>query len=99
MVVRWAAEMFGFPPDATGVLVTGSSMANFIAILTATRNVVDGQDMRLHGIGGRRLVGYAGESAHGCVARAFDMAGLGEHALRRVPLNAAYQMDTLALER
>ncbi|MFT9087919.1 MAG: pyridoxal-dependent decarboxylase [Acetobacter okinawensis] len=99
MVVRWAAEMFGFPPDATGVLVTGSSMANFIAILTATRNVVDGQDLRLHGIGGRRLVGYAGESAHGCVARAFDMAGLGEHALRRVPLNAAYQMDTLALER
>ena len=99
MVVRWAAEMFGFPSDATGVLVTGSSMANFIAILTATRNVVDGQDMRLHGIGGRRLVGYAGESAHGCVARAFDMAGLGEHALRRVPLNAAYQMDTLALER
>ena len=33
------------------------------------------------------------------MARAFDMAGLGEHALRRVPLNAAYQMDTLALER
>ena len=99
MVIRWAAEMFGFPADASGVLVTGSSMANFIAILTASRNVAGGQEMRLNGVGGRRLVGYAGESAHGCVARAFDMAGLGEHALRRVPLDAACQMDIAALER
>lgn len=75
MVIRWAAEMFGFSPEATGLLVTGSSMANFIAILTATRNVSGGQDLRQQGVGGRRLVGYAGESAHGCVARAFDMAG------------------------
>ncbi|MFT8417875.1 MAG: pyridoxal-dependent decarboxylase [Acetobacter sp.] len=98
MVIRWAAQMFGFPPDATGVLVTGSSMANFIAILTATRNVPAGQEMRQHGVGGRRLVGYAGESAHGCVARAFDMAGLGEQALRRVPLDAAFRMDVAALK-
>ena len=37
MVIRWAAELFGFPADASGLLVTGSSMANFIAILTASR--------------------------------------------------------------
>ncbi len=98
MVIRWAAEMFGFPPEATGLLVTGSSMANFIAILTATRNVADGQALRQHGVGGRRLVGYAGESAHGCVARAFDMAGLGEQALRRVPMDATFRMDMTALE-
>lgn len=99
MVIRWAADMFGFPPDATGVLVTGSSMANFIAILTASRNVPQGPDLRQQGVGGRKLVGYAGESAHGCVARAFDMAGLGEQALRRVPLDCAFQMDIAALQR
>lgn len=99
MVIRWAADMFGFPPDATGVLVTGSSMANFIAILTATRNVPNGQALRQQGVGGRKLVGYAGESAHGCVARAFDMAGLGEQALRRVPLDSAFRMDIAALTR
>ena len=98
MVIRWAADMFGFPPNATGVLVTGSSMANFIAILTASRNVAGGEALRQHGVGGRRLVGYAGASAHGCVARAFDMAGLGEQALRRVPVDAAFRMDMAALE-
>ncbi|GAN71234.1 cytochrome d ubiquinol oxidase subunit I [Acetobacter syzygii] len=99
MVIRWAADMFGFPSDATGVLVTGSSMANFIAITTATRHVPDGQNLRQQGVGGRKLVGYAAQSAHGCVARAFDLAGLGEQALRRVPLDTAFRMDVVALER
>ena len=33
------------------------------------------------------------------MARAFAMAGLGKQALLRVPLNAACQMGTVALER
>ncbi|MCH4093841.1 MAG: pyridoxal-dependent decarboxylase [Acetobacter peroxydans] len=96
MVIRWAAELFGFPRSASGVLVTGSSMANFIAILTASRAMA-GRDVRNNGVAGQGLVGYVAQTAHGCVARAFDMAGLGTHALRRVPVNAHYQMDVCAL--
>lgn len=99
MVIRWAAEMFGFPDTASGVLVTGSSMANFIAILTASRAVPDGTALREQGVAGRKLVGYAAQTAHGCVARAFDMAGLGMKALRRVPVDAAFRMDMQALRR
>ncbi|MFT8674813.1 MAG: pyridoxal-dependent decarboxylase [Acetobacter sp.] len=99
MVIRWAAAMFGFPATTTGLLVTGSSMANFIAILTASRAVADGAALRQGGVGGRRLVGYAASTAHGCVARAFDMAGLGTQALRRVPTGPDHRMDMAALRR
>lgn len=97
MVIRWTATLLGFPETATGVLVTGSSMANFIAIITASRAAPDGVQMRANGLNGRKLVGYAAQTAHGCIARAFDMAGLGTDALRRVPVNAAFQMDMTAL--
>lgn len=97
MVIRWTATLLGFPETATGVLVTGSSMANFIAIITASRAAPDGVQMRANGLNGRKLVGYAAQTAHGCIARAFDMAGLGTDALRRVPINAAFQMDMTAL--
>lgn len=99
MVIRWAATMLGFPETATGVLVTGSSMANFIAIITASRAVVGGLKARSEGIAGRKLVGYAAHTAHGCIARAFDMVGLGTQALRRVPVDADFRMDMAALRQ
>ena len=34
-VIAWAAEMLGFPDDASGVLVTGTSIANLIGVLVA----------------------------------------------------------------
>jgi len=95
-VVRWAAEMVGMPPQSSGLLVTGSSMANMIAVLVARRHAA-GPEVRAQGIGGRRLVGYAGVSAHGCVPRAFDMAGLGTDALRQVPCDAEHRILLPAL--
>lgn len=97
MVIRWAAAMLGFPETATGVLVTGSSMANFIALLTASRAVEGGVQLRQDGVAGRRLTGYAANTAHGCISRAFDMAGLGTEALRLVPVDADFRMDMQAL--
>lgn len=32
-IVRWVRELFGFPQTASGVFVTGSSMANFMALV------------------------------------------------------------------
>ena len=36
-VIAWAAEMVGMPASSSGILVTGSSMANMIAVLVARR--------------------------------------------------------------
>jgi aromatic-L-amino-acid/L-tryptophan decarboxylase len=97
-VIRWAAEAFGLPPTAGGLLVTGSSMANFIAVLMA-RTATLGAAVRSEGLGGARLAAYASTGVHRCVPDALDMAGIGSLALRRIPADAEFRMDLAALAR
>ena len=97
-VIRWAAEALSMPPDSTGLLVTGSSMANFIAVLAARRAAL-GPEIRRTGLASAPLTAYAAHTAHGCIPRAFDMAGLGTDALRPLPTTAAHQLDVGALAR
>ncbi|MBS1063168.1 cytochrome D ubiquinol oxidase subunit I [Gluconobacter wancherniae] len=94
-VIRWALEMVGMPVDGSGCLVTGSSMANFISVITASRAKMP--ELRNRGVSGPRMVGYAATTAHGCLPRAFDLAGFGSDSLRRVPVTAEHQMDIRAL--
>ena len=96
-VVRWAAEMLGLPATSSGLLVTGTSIANFMAVLVARHRAL-GDQMRHAGVGDCRLTGYAAAGVHGCVGRAFDMAGLGTDALRLVACDAAGAMDLAALQ-
>ena len=95
-VVEWSAQMVGLPQSSSGVLVAGSSMANFIA-LTVARTAALGPDVRRAGVGAHGLIGYASEAAHSCLPRAMDHAGLGSDALRAVPTDAACRMDLTAL--
>ncbi|HET9148034.1 MAG TPA: pyridoxal-dependent decarboxylase, partial [Acetobacteraceae bacterium] len=96
-VIRWSAEMLGLPESTGGLLVTGSSMANFIALLCARRRLL-GAESRTKGLGQARLRGYAAEGVHRCVPGAFDMAGIGSDQLRRVRLDRKFRMDIAALE-
>ena len=95
-VIAWAAEMLGFPPDASGVLVTGTSIANLIGILVA-RSAKLGPSIRTGGVDGTRLVAYTSAAAHGCLPRAMEMAGLGRDALRMIPCNELGRMRLDAL--
>jgi aromatic-L-amino-acid decarboxylase len=97
-VLRWVRTLFGFPDSASGLFVTGTSMANLIGVLVA-RTAVMGTGVRKQGTGGNRLVGYASADAHECIAQAFDISGLGTNTLRKIPVNAQHQMDPSALER
>jgi glutamate/tyrosine decarboxylase-like PLP-dependent enzyme len=95
-VVRWAVEMLGLPVDSSGLVVTGTSMANFVAVLVA-RTAAAGVGVRRNGVGAMRLTAYASEGAHLCIGRALDMAGIGSHALRRIPCDRSGAVDTAAL--
>lgn len=90
-VIRWSAEMVGFPATASGLLVTGTSIANFIAVLVARTRTL-GPEVRCEGLGDARLAAYASTAAHGCVSRALDMAGIGSDQLRLVPCDGAQRM-------
>jgi aromatic-L-amino-acid decarboxylase len=98
-VIAWCRELFGFPAEASGVLVTGTSTANLIAVLVA-RTARLGAASRARGVReAPRLTAYAARTAHGCVAKAMEMAGLGSDALRLLPTDASRRMDTAALEQ
>jgi glutamate/tyrosine decarboxylase-like PLP-dependent enzyme len=43
------------------------------------------------------LVGYASREAHGCVAKAFELLGLGRDSLRLIATDADHAMDVAAL--
>ena len=97
-VTRWMAELFGFPETAGGLFVTGTSLANFIAVLCARAQAL-GPDARVEGVGevAAGLTAYASAAAHGCIAKALDMAGLGSAALRSVPTRPDGGVDPVEL--
>ena len=95
-VIAWCRDLFGFPATASGLVVSGTSLATIIALKVA-RDARLGFASRRAGVAGARLVGYASAEAHACNARAFDMLGLGADALRKVPVNERFEMETAAL--
>jgi len=97
-VVRWVRDLFGFPETATGLFVTGTSMANFIALLVARTGTL-GKRVRREGVGasGRPLVAYASAAAHRCIVQAMNLSGLGIDSLRIVSINHRHQIDLAAL--
>ena len=44
------------------------------------------------GTGGSVLRGYASRAAHGCVRQAFDLSGLGSHALREIEFDGRQRL-------
>lgn len=98
-VVRWMAELFGFPGTAGGLFVTGASVANLIGVLLA-RTAALGADVRREGLSatGGQLTAYASDQAHNCLPRAMDMTGIGSDFLRLVRTDADGRVDVAALK-
>lgn len=95
-VVAWFAELFGFPPDASGILTTGTSTGNLLAVIAA-RDAALGERAAVEGLAGARLTAYAATGVHVSVAKAMRAAGLGTAALRLIPTGPDGAMDGRAL--
>jgi glutamate/tyrosine decarboxylase-like PLP-dependent enzyme len=98
-VLDWCKEMLGYPMDASGLLTSGGSMANFVG-LTVARNAQAEFDIRIEGVHNapRQMVFYASAEVHSSVTKAAELLGLGRNALRNVPVNADFEMDVNVLE-
>jgi glutamate/tyrosine decarboxylase-like PLP-dependent enzyme len=97
-IVEWTRQMFGFPNGASGIFVTGTSMANLMAVLVA-RTAALGRSVRQHGVGadGAQLTAYTSTAAHGCISKAMDIAGFGSDALRCIATDRSHRIDVAAL--
>jgi len=85
-IAAWMAQAFGFPADASGIFVTGASMANFLSLLVARDQAFGARDVRLNGLCALdgQLVAYASREVHNCVRQAMELAGLGARHLRLI---------------
>lgn len=98
-VLDWCKQMLGFPPEASGILVSGGSMANLVGLAVA-RNARAGFDVRKQGMAGtpRPLTLYGSVEMHSSIQKAVELMGLGSDSLRKIPVDASFQIDIAALE-
>jgi glutamate/tyrosine decarboxylase-like PLP-dependent enzyme len=100
-VVRWIAELVGFPHlPGGGLLTSGASMATIVALGAARRRATEraGHDVRADGLSGLPpLIGYVTGETHSCVLKAAELLGLGSRNLRRLPGAPDGRMDPEAL--
>ncbi len=76
-VLRWFAQVIGYPAEARGILTTGGSLANFSAVVTARRTLLP--ENFLSGMI------YASDQVHHSVVKAAILAGFSESNVRELP--------------
>ena len=101
--IAWIAELIGYPTACGGLFVSGGTMANFTAILTALRNVAPynttDEGLQSAARSGRFRIYMSDHEGHSSIVRVADMLNLGRTAIRRVPSREDFTMDVGALER
>ena len=97
-VIGWLAELMGFPEGSSGLLLSGGSMANLVALAVA-RHAKAGFDVREQGVGDGAppLIVYVSTEGHSSVRKAVELMGLGRRHLRLIPTDAEYRIDVTAL--
>jgi aromatic-L-amino-acid/L-tryptophan decarboxylase len=96
--VRWIGERVGWGKPFDGTFTSGGNEANFSAMAMALalrfpESVEDG----LASCASKPVL-YSSAEAHHSLDKSTGLLGLGRKSLRRIPVNAAAQMDTTQLE-
>ncbi|HMG73380.1 MAG TPA: pyridoxal-dependent decarboxylase [Pyrinomonadaceae bacterium] len=102
-VIGWLCELIGYAPGAFGVLASGGSEANLIALKCARDKIArDICDLGVRTTTGDLTV-YASEQCHFSVEKSVDILGLGRKSLRKIDTDERFhiRVDLLrtAIER
>ncbi len=98
-VIDWCRQIFDFPENSSGILTSGGSMANFLAI-AAARNTRAEFDIRRDGLhdAPRKMVMFASSETHSSVTKAAEQLGLGRNGLVTIRVNDDFQIDLADLK-
>src|SRR5262249_32183210 len=88
--IDWLRELVGYPAGAAGLLTSGGSMSNLIALVTARRTRLGG--------GFRDAVLYYSRATHHSIPKAALRAGSSAASLRELPVDARLRLRVDALE-
>ena len=91
-VIRWICELIGYGPEAFGVLASGGSEANLIALKCARDSVAVG--IRAQGMRSTPgdLVVYASEQCHFSLEKSVDILGMGRQSLRKIDTDQRFHI-------
>jgi aromatic-L-amino-acid decarboxylase len=102
VVIRWFAEMIGFNPKTGGLLTSGGTVANMVAIAAALHDKAEydlvNEGLQSENRKGRFLLYMSDHEGHSSVVKAAQLLGLGRNSVRRVESNDDFTMDTESLE-
>src|SRR3954452_20556548 len=84
-VIRWLCELIGYGEQAFGVLASGGSEANLIALKCA-RDRAGEYNVGNRGVRalGKELIVYTSEQCHFSVEKSLDILGHGRESLRKI---------------
>ena len=93
MVVRWLGALINYDNDAKGLLTSGGSMANMIALLIAHRrkSLVNTSREGLWSTGAPMTI-YASEEVHMSIAKGADILGFGRNYVRMIACDERQRM-------
>ncbi len=101
VAVDWLRELFELPGDFGGVLTTGATMANFVALAAARNRWAErhGVDVEERGVAGLPApVILSSGYLHPSAVQAIGMLGLGRANIRRLVKDDVGRLDLAALE-
>jgi aromatic-L-amino-acid decarboxylase len=98
LVVDWFKTMIGYDAGATGLLVSGGSMANFSG-LAAARTAADPEMGRSGGGGRPALRIYVSDEGHFSIHKAARLLGIGSENVQSIPTDGSLRIDVAELER
>ena len=98
-VINWSKEMMGFPETASGLLMSGASLANITALVIARHHA--SRDIKTKGLQAvpGPLTIYGSSETHNCVLKGVEVIGIGSDNFRRVPVDADYRIRINELKR
>src|ERR1043165_2629964 len=91
LVVRWLGSLIGYDAQANGLLTSGGSMANLIALLIASRRRANVSRQGFWNAGPPMTV-YASEEVHMSIAKAADILGIGRDQVRVIACDERQRM-------
>ena len=99
VTLGWLRQLIGLDDSFEGVIYDTASIATLHALAAARQRI---PDVRVNGLSGRTDVPlhrvYCSEEAHSSVDKAVITIGLGQRALRRIPVDEDFRMRVDALQ-
>lgn len=87
VVMDWFRSWLGFPEAGGGVLTSGGSAANLVALVTARETAGNP----------KRPAVYLSDQGHSSLERAVRIMGMPRESIRKVPSDQSFRIDVAAL--